>query len=376
MKKCKLVFVTQNTAPFRMKWLNQLALYFDIIVYHLDDYHESVNKKFLTYSPENVTVKADYKMKFGKKFFILKHILDEKPDILMLDGYGFVGQMKLIVSLRIRNIPFIISVDGGIVEHGEKFTKRTVKTFLMNSARAFFSTSDVTDGFILRYLTKERKIYRHYFSSLYKNDIHIVSKKEKSLAKERIGLKDKFVVIAVGRFIPLKGYDILIRSAEHFDSDTCLLIVGGTPTREYLDLINDRNRSKVRFIDFLDKESLGEYYCASDVFVTATHSDVWGLVIGEAMAYGLPIVSSKHCVAAVSMVREGENGFIVTKNSPESFCQKIQLLKDNPELCRRIAANNIEKVIPYTIEETVENDLENLNDYLAGLSKESYNRRS
>ena len=371
MKKRKLVFVTQNTAPFRMKWLNQLARYFDIIVYHLDDYHESVNRNYLTYIPDAVTVKADYKVRCGRKIFILNHILDEKPDILMLDGYGFIGQMKLIVSLRIRKIPFIISVDGGIAEPGEKVIKRKIKTFLLNSARAFFSTSEITDAFICRYLTKRRRIYRHYFSSLYRNDVHNVSEQEKNLAKKHLDLMGNFVVIAVGRFIPLKGYDILIRAAEQFDSETRLVIVGGAPTEEYLGLINERNQTKIRFVDFQDKEHLSEYYRASDVFVTATHSDVWGLVIGEAMAYGLPIISSSHCVAAASMVQEGENGFIVTNNAPESYCQKICLLKNDPELCKRIATHNTEKVIPYTIEETVENDLLSLNDYLAGLEKES-----
>ena len=63
------------------------------------------------------------------------------------------------------------------------------------------------------------------------------------------------------------------------------------------------------------------YYQAADMLVFPTREDIWGLVINEAMANGLPTVSTDKCVAALEMIKQGENGRMSfenrTKNRPK-----------------------------------------------------------
>lgn len=363
-KRIKMVFVTQNMAPFRMQWLDELSRFIDITVYHLSDYDSTVNSKYLSYIPQNIKIDENYRKIGNRKFFKIKNILAEKADILVLDGYGFLGQMVLIAFLRLHRIPFYMSVDGGLIPKNESKTKLFLKKFCINGAKGFFSTSEMTDKFIGHYLKKPTPIFRHYFSSIYTRDICRVSKEQKLEYKKKLGLANKFVIIAVGRFIPIKGFDILLKSAQKADEDTCFVFVGGKPTEEYNNLIDGINPQSVKFVDFLSKEELKEYYCAADVFAIPSRSDVWGLVVGEAMSYGLPVLGSNNCMAAVAMVKDYENGFIVKDENPQSYLSKIAELKSNPMLIEKMSYNNYALVEKYAIDVSVNNDIKNIESIL------------
>ena len=64
---------------------------------------------------------------------------------------------------------------------------------------------------------------------------------------------------------------------------------------------------------------------AADVFVMPTREDIWGLVINEAMAYGLPVVSTDKCIAALELVKNGRNGYIIPPNQPKEIAQKVNI---------------------------------------------------
>lgn len=363
-KRIKMVFVTQNMAPFRMQWLDELSKFIDITVYHLSDYDSTVNAKYLSYVPRNIKTDENYRKIGNRKFFRIKNILAEKADILVLDGYGFLGQMVLIAFLRLHRILFYISIDGGFIPKNEPKKKILIKRFCINGANGFFSTSEMTDKFIEHYLKKPTPIFRHYFSSVYTKDICKVSKEQKLEYKKKLGLENKFVIIAVGRFIHVKGFDILLKAAEKADEDICFVFVGGKPTEEYNSLVKNINPQNVKFIDFLNKEELKEYYCAADVFAIPSRSDVWGLVVGEAMSYGLPVIGSENCLAAVAMVKDYENGFIISGENPDSYLSRIAELKSDPMLLEKMSYNNYALVEKYAIDVSVNNDIKSIESIL------------
>ena len=50
---------------------------------------------------------------------------------------------------------------------------------------------------------------------------------------------------------------------------------------------------------------------ASDLFVLPTREDIWGLVINEAMSFGLPIITTRKCIAGTELITDGENGYLL-----------------------------------------------------------------
>lgn len=296
-EKIALLFITQNIAPFRMMWLSELAKDMQINVFHLNDYHETVNKKYLEYNSDNISV-SDKSVKILKwKFFKISSILRQPHDVLLLDGYGFIGQVFLIAILRLLNKKYLMTLDGGFIPEHENFFKRKIKKFCMDGVDAFFSTSKFTDEYIQHYVGTKKTIYRHYFSSVLSRDICSVEERLTLHDKyrEKTGFGNKIIVIAVGRFIPIKGFDILLKAAKHVQTDVGFVFVGGKPGEDYLELIDDSNREKITFIDFLSAEELKKYYYAADLFVCLPEemSGVWWLQ--KQWHVALPVIASAKC---------------------------------------------------------------------------------
>src|SRR5699024_5061815 len=98
------------------------------------------------------------------------------------------------------------------------------------------------------------------------------------------------------------------------------------------------------------KEELNEYYKASDLFVLPTREDIWGLVINEAMANGLPVITTTSCVAGIEMIEEGINGYLVPKDDVEEIIENVNKILNSDTLKQNMSLNSLEKAKEYTIE--------------------------
>ena len=108
--------------------------------------------------------------------------------------------------------------------------------------------------------------------------------------------------------------------------------------------------TNVHFIPFREKEDLVSIYKCADLFVMPTREDIWGLVINEAMANGLPVISSNKCIAAIEMVKEGCNGFIYQCEDVAGLAHKIEFIFSNPLLASKYSEASLETIKNYTIE--------------------------
>lgn len=157
-------------------------------------------------------------------------------------------------------------------------------------------------------------------------------------------------VLSVGRFIPSKGFDLLMRAAAQLPPDVGVYIVGGEPPREYVDLREQLDLRNVHFIEFLGENQLRDYYDAADVFVLPTRGDAWGLVINEAMARALPVVTTNQCVAGLEMVVDGVNGFIVPSEDVDSLAHTLKSILSDSDFRSQLASASLERARMYTIE--------------------------
>ena len=162
------------------------------------------------------------------------------------------------------------------------------------------------------------------------------------------------ILLSVGRFTYDngygKGFDYLMKIAKQIDLDTGIYIVGDEPTKEFINWKKRENLKNIHFVGFKTKDELAEYYIAADLFILLTRGDTWGLVINEAMAYALPIISSDKCVAAVELIKEEKNGYIVPLNDINYISKKIKNLLNQENLLKEIAKENQKKIQDYTIE--------------------------
>lgn len=134
------------------------------------------------------------------------------------------------------------------------------------------------------------------------------------------------VLLYVGRLAPEKNLETLLQAAAIAmtqDSDLRLWLVGDGPHREAcLNLVRALGiGDKVRFVGFVPREDVNQYYALADLFVFSSISETQGLVVQEAMSYGLPAVAVIGGGASAG-IEDGVNGFIV-KNDVQEFSRRI-----------------------------------------------------
>jgi glycosyltransferase involved in cell wall biosynthesis len=113
-------------------------------------------------------------------------------------------------------------------------------------------------------------------------------------------------LLAVGSVVPRKGYDILVRALEQISTTVAwqLTIVGATDrspeTTAAIEtqIVRSPLASRIRMIGSLSERALGDVYARSDVLVLSSLYEGYGMVLAEALARGLPIVTTTGGAAA------------------------------------------------------------------------------
>ena len=136
-------------------------------------------------------------------------------------------------------------------------------------------------------------------------------------------------IISVGRLISQKTRYNIIRSVQNLDVK--LIIIGNGPDYEkYNELIQSLNISeKVKMIKQVPNAELANYYTSSDIFALEMEN-LGGIPIPflEAMASGLPVVTTKHSDTCSEIT---DNAIVFVENTPESFGFEFQKILSNVE---------------------------------------------
>jgi len=93
--------------------------------------------------------------------------------------------------------------------------------------------------------------------------------------------------------------------------------------------------------------NLGRFYRNADVFVSPTRTDVWGVAVLEAMAFGKPVLCSKHA-GSKQLVAHGENGYIFDPADTQQLASYMAKFIHDPYLATRLGARSLEKMEPFT----------------------------
>lgn len=167
-------------------------------------------------------------------------------------------------------------------------------------------------------------------------------------ARKILDVEEPAVCLFVGRFCKEKGINLLLNILPQLNKSIGYYFVGGKIDCATQRFINDHNLNNVHVVDFKTQEELSVYFRVANLFVLPTLHDVWGLVISEAMAYGLPIVTTDLCGAGLELVEEGKNGLLCRaddKMSLKNALEKVMQMDLN-----HLGFQSYKKIQRYTIE--------------------------
>jgi glycosyltransferase involved in cell wall biosynthesis len=355
----KILFITNLPTPYRVDFYNELGKYTDLTVIF-----EGKRSKELTFNWNEDTITNFKPVYFNEKLDenkiylqVLKYLSEKKFNTIVVCTYYTRTQILALLYLKSRRIPYYFETDGGIIPDNEKWFIKLGKNFLISGAKKYFSPSSGADEYLRYY--GANVIVRYPFTSLYATNIVLkpLGKSKKKVLKDSLNILENKVVLSVGQFIHRKGFDVLLESLKFVDKSVGVYIIGGKPIPLYQEIVNKLGLTNVHFIEFKSKSALADYFLSADLFVLPTREDIWGLVINEAMGYGLPVITTNKCVAGVELVKDKE--IIVPVEDAFALGNAINIILNNEEFASKLSLNNLESIRQRTFENMVEAHINN-----------------
>ncbi len=284
-------------------------------------------------------------------FRIYKLIKNISPDVLhtALWSANIIGR---VVARRLK-ISIICDMHGDVVFQGKFrnfFEKLTIGMPNYIVAVSKSVKKALEENFVYRIKNKKKRESLQLRIILIQNGIDVEEMRsvKSDIKKEDIGLgKDDFVVGSVGRLEPIKSYDVLLQSLAFLLNkenekykNLKLCLIGDGSQKETLEELSSRLgiTSNVKFIGWKDNPL--KFYPIFDCFALSSQSEGLSIALLEALAFGLPLVSTHILGQPHDVINDGESGFLVTSGDFKALAGALSVLYLDSVLLEAMRKNN------------------------------------
>lgn len=258
-------------------------------------------------------------------------------DVRLINAHWIIPQgfVAVLVKLLIGK-PVALTVHGADILSLNGRYMRMVKRFVLKHADFVYVNSSVT---------------QKACEAIYKREYLLVpmgiNLEKFQLAKPSKPIKNKlkltnFTIIFVGRLMETKGVIYLLESMRQLKESgrtAKAVIVGAGPLEDELQAFVKKHslQEQVIFTGWVDQSELPGYYGSADVFAGPSLYEAQGLVFAEALAAGLPVITTKGN-GPDDFIQDGVNGYLIKSKSQQELFEKLAKLYDNPTLLRQMKA--------------------------------------
>ena len=272
---------------------------------------------------------------------LVRSIRRERPAIVHThtSKAGFIGRLAAVIA----RVPAVIHQPHGHIFYGYYSPRRTAVFTALERMAARWTDRIITltDRGAAEHLARGIGRAEQYVtvpSGVPTAELRATAP-PRGEARARLGLDpDAFVVVGLGRLVPIKGFDLLVRAlpavAEQVPSARVLL-VGDGAERQRLEAVAaslDVTRQLRLAGETLD---VAAYLAAADVVAVPSRNEGMGRVIVEAMALGLPVVAT--AVGGIpDVVTDGECGRLIAPEDVDALSAALIELGRDPALRRKL----------------------------------------
>lgn len=204
--------------------------------------------------------------------------------------------------------------------------QQRIRRFLIPRTRAFLAWGTPAAVYLRSFGVTDELIY--LCAQAVDNDVWL--ERVRKLDRERLHREwapKGRIFLCVSQLIPGKGIDLLILAwlalSPIHRAENKLIIVGDGSEAAQLRQMAD-GYPDIVFAGYQPQDRLADYYAAADVFVFPTLVDVWGLVVNEAMACGLPVLASRYAGASQELIDGTGAGEVFDPNDAAAFTALLQ----------------------------------------------------
>lgn len=269
---------------------------------------------------------------------IEKISLDFCPDIVYLSGWSNYQYLQLGKKFKKQGIPVVMGLDNQWSGSIKQQLGKILYPFIYRRSSTHIWVAGIYQYEFARRLgyKKEQILFNLYSANvpLFSKDIRLILDMKKN--------KYPRIILFVGRFVPEKGISILIdvfrRLKEESSSDWQLWMVGNGPLKEeiYVD-------TSITVLDFLQPHDLPNLMHRCGVFCLPSNFENWGVVIHEAAAAGLPIITSDACGAGTAFVKHNYNGLVFKSEDKGSLYKCLyKIMSATDDYLLKMAVRSVE----------------------------------
>ena len=247
----------------------------------------------------------------------LQKILEKINPVIVIGKEYNPSAISSLLWCRKNHRKYIHVTEGTLVNerHLNAFQKLS-RRFIISNADFCIAASTKAKEKLLFWKCPEEKIAVAYLTF----DWQKMKENKRTPVKGRI--------LYVGSMAERKGVDLLIKSLSYLRTPWDLHIVGNGDEQEIQNLKAMAGKlglhNCITWCGYLEGEDLYKEYAEASIFVLPTREDCFGLVLLEAAAQGVPIVSSKYADGAYDVIREGITGFIEDPFDSQVFARAIE----------------------------------------------------
>lgn len=281
---------------------------------------------------------------------VINYLREEKPDVVFTHLWfaNTIGR----AACKLAGIKNVVSFEQNVYDAYDAIkTKKMylVDRLLQKWCRKVVAVSSAVKNSLIKHGIKEKNIV------VIHNSVDIAKyNKEPNLAlKEKLGItQDAFVFLTIGRLIPQKGIDVLLKALAQLRDNLVLLIVGrGAEERALKQLAADLNiERKTIFLGV--RNDIPDILSICDIFVLASRYEGLPVVVVEAMASAKPVIITDF-EASRDIIVSGENGLVVERENIESLAKAMAALMSDRDWRDKLSQNAYKKVQDFSIQNHV-----------------------
>ncbi|MCC6152493.1 MAG: glycosyltransferase family 4 protein [Candidatus Hydrogenedentes bacterium] len=349
-------------SPLRVPLFEALAERFDLDVWILGDIRavrdwpaEAPNARV------RLRVLPHFSIPLGSRYNVIllnytiaRELAQLKPDAVVCCGWDTPAAFYAAWYALRTKTPFILWSGSTAAEQTtlRAITKPFVR-WLVRRASAWVAYGSRAKAYLVSLGAKADKTFLAYNTVALEAMASLGAKTNAASMREQLKIRTKYVALYCGNLLDLKGVGDLIEAFARVDRghDVTLLLVGsGKDEAQYRQRVRALGiDDRVVFTGFVGRDEVPRYYAMSDVSILPSRSEVWGLVINEALACGVPVIATDACGGAPDLIQDNVNGFVVPARNVEALAKAIGQFFAEParHMAMREAAR--ESIAPFTI---------------------------
>ncbi|HVS84892.1 MAG TPA: glycosyltransferase family 4 protein [Gaiellaceae bacterium] len=290
---------------------------------------------------------------------VVRETTSGRYDAVWVHAYGRATTWAVAAAGRLRGVPVLLREEATLLRRRGPL-RRSLKELPL---RLLFRTiwgglyiGEENKRYLRRYGVPERRLFpvRYCVDNAYFRTAAESLRPRREEVRASFGIDDDApVVLFCGNLASHKRpLELLEAFARVRQGTKCwLLLVGDGPLREALEhTVAADEIPGVILAGFRNFSEMTDAYAAADVFVLPSQRDTWGLVVNEAMNFGLPLVVSDRVGSGTDLVRTGVNGYVVRDDDVSGLSDALDALVRDAELRSRYGAASREIVAEYSVE--------------------------